>query len=601
MITITIGRAKPPVPKPARPPSAFFDAGDTPELLAYKAQVLARVEKLSFPTKPASMRVRNADGTVATMDASDGSFDSIKGAYSMRGDTIPEAQLLWYASQGFPGYQVLAIIAQHWLVNRACEMPARDAVRKGYTVTVNDGTPIDPATLDKIKKADKRFNITKQLQEFVKMGRVFGVRIAMFKVDSTDPLYYQNPFNPDGITPGSYKGISQIDPYWVAPELSMAAASDPSAPDFYEPTYWLVQGKRIHKSHLIIMRGPQVSDILKPSYQYGGLSVPQMIAGRVYAAERTADEVPQLALSKRAMVFFTDIKAALMDEESFIAKLWKWATYRDNFGVKIAGTDDKIEQHDTSLTGLDEAVMTQYQIVAAVSGVPATKLLGTTPKGFNGTGEAEEDNYHEELESIQTNDMEPFLERHHMLLIRSEIAPDAPFDTSVVWAPLDVVKEKERAEINKINAETGAVLVTSGAIDGIDERARITADENSGYTGLPEVMDADPAAVVETTALDASLWDPVAGTFAEAALITNQRHIDDAIVAAKIVDQDFEVQLSPEFITASGKRVRVIIDGHHSLQAAIRSGNEPYFVENNYAGSDYVNVVTQLSGFDHAK
>lgn len=601
MITLTFGRAKPPAPALTRPPSAFGSTPHDDGLADYRAAVLERVERMAFPVKPATnfrQRTLSADGSVATMDASDGSFNNIKGAYTMRGDTIPEAQLLWYASMGFPGYQVLSIIAQHWLVNRACEMPARDAARKGYTITVNDGTPVPPAVLDKIRAADKRYGVNKQLTEFVKMGRVFGVRIAMFKVESGDPKYYEYPFNPDGVTAGSYKGISQIDPYWCAPELSLAAASDPTAPDFYEPTYWLINGKRVHKSHLVIMRGPQVSDILKPSYQYGGLSVPQMIASRVYAAERTADEVPQLALSKRAMVFFTDIAAALMDEAGFFGRLITWAKYRDNFGVKIAGTDDKIEQHDTSLTGLDEAVMTQYQLVAAVSGVPATKLLGTTAKGFNSTGEGEEDNYHEELESIQTTDMEPLLDRHHMLLIRSEIAPGAPFATSVVWNSLDVVKEKERAEINKLQAETGAILVTSGAIDGVDERARITADDESGYTGLPEVVDAP---VVETSGLDASLWDAKAGTFAEATLITNQRHIDDAIVAAKIVDGDFQVQLSPEFITASGKRVRVIIDGHHSLQAAIRSGNEPYFVENNYAGSDYVNVVSGAAGFDHAK
>ena len=128
------------------------------------------------------------------------------------------------------------------------------------------------------------------------MGRVFGVRIALFVIESEDPDYYVKPFNADGVTPGSYKGISQIDPYWCTPELSQRAASDPTALDFYEPTYWIINGRRVHKSHLVIMRGPDVGDILKPSYLYGGLSVPQLIYERVYAAERTANEAPQLCL-----------------------------------------------------------------------------------------------------------------------------------------------------------------------------------------------------------------------------------------------------------------------------------------------------------------
>nr|WP_231642992.1 anti-CBASS Acb1 family protein [Ralstonia syzygii] len=139
--------------------------------------------------------------------------------------------------------------------------------------------------------------------------------------------------------------------------------------------------------------------------------------------------------------------------------------------------------------------MTQYQLVAAAANVPATKLLGTSPKGFNATGEFEESSYHEELESIQAHDLTPLLDRHHLLVIRSEIAPKfgvEPFATTVAWNPLDSMTAKERAEVNKMEAETGAILVQSGAIDGIDERRRITQDPASGYTGIEEALPADP-------------------------------------------------------------------------------------------------------------
>jgi len=158
-----------------------------------------------------------------------------------------------------------AMISQHWLVSKACTIPARDAIRKGWEITINDGTEVDPKVLDSIRLHDKKFHLKENLVEFVKFGRVFGIRIAMFKVESTDPDYYTKPYNADGVTKGSYKGISQIDPYWISPELSGTAAGDPSAMDFYEPTYWNISGKRIHKSHLIIMRGDSVTDILKPT------------------------------------------------------------------------------------------------------------------------------------------------------------------------------------------------------------------------------------------------------------------------------------------------------------------------------------------------
>jgi hypothetical protein len=81
------------------------------------------------------------------------------------------------------------------------------------------------------------------------------------------------------------------------------------------------------------------------------------------------------------------------------------------------------------------------------------------------------------------------LDRHHLLLIRSEIAPKynlEPFNTTVTWKPVDAMTAEELAALNKLKAETGQVLITSGAIDGNDERGRIIADPESGYSGMED-------------------------------------------------------------------------------------------------------------------
>lgn len=435
--------------------------------------------------------------TLATFaqDSSDGAT-SIKAAFRFNQVGIPDAQAGWYGSQGFIGYQLCAIIAQNWLIQRACHIPARDAVRKGFKVTVNEEAGISAEVLAKISTANKRYKLNKNLVEFVNMGRVFGIRVAFCVIESDDPDYYVKPFNPDAITPGSYRGITQVDPYWCVPELTSASASDPSAIGFYEPNYWIINAKRYHKSHLVIMRGPEVADILKPSYLYGGLSVPQMIYERVYAAERTANEAPQLAMTKRSTIFYTDAAKALANQSKFEENMSVWRMWLDNYGVKIADRDaDKVEQHETSLGDLDVAIMTQYQIVAAAAGVPVTKLMGTTPKGFNSSGDYEIDTYHEELESIQTNDMEPLIERHLLCVIRSEIAPAfqiAPFNFDVVWEPLSTLSAEELATINKIKAETYKILsVDTGAVSSEEIREVLAAEETSGFNGLAPLESLD--------------------------------------------------------------------------------------------------------------
>lgn len=401
---------------------------------------------------------------------------------------VPPAQSLWYASQSFIGYQFAAMMAQHWLISKACMMPAKDAVRNGYELTVNDGSKVPTEVLDAIRKADVKYHINRNLIEMVQLGRVFGIRVVMFIVESSDPDYYQKPFNIDGVTPGSYKGISQLDPYWITPQLDSESAGNPASINFYEPTWWRIEGRLVHRTHLIVFRTEEVSDILKPNYIYGGIPIPQKIYERVYAAERTANEAPMLALTKRVDVVLLDNAQAVANEIEMNQRLSQWVFNRDNYGIKTLDKESEdMKQFDTSLADLDAVIMTQYQLVAAAANVPATKLLGTSPKGFNTTGEFEEASYHEELESIQTHDLTPLLERHHLLLIRSEIAPRfniKPFEMTVTWNPLDAMTTKEQAELNKLKADTGAILMTTGAIDGQDERLRIINDPQSGYNGL---------------------------------------------------------------------------------------------------------------------
>jgi phage-related protein (TIGR01555 family) len=398
---------------------------------------------------------------------------------------IPDTQIMWYGSQGFIGHQACAMISQHWLVDKACTIPGKDASRKGWEITVNNGTEVSPEVIDAMKAYDVEYKINKNLVEFVKMSRVFGIRIAMFKVQSTDPLYYEKPYNADGIKKGSYQGISQVDPYWCTPILDDSSISDPSAIDFYEPSYWWISGKKIHKSHLIVTRPTEVPDILKPSYLYGGIPLTQRIYERVYAAERTANEAPQLALTKRTNIYKTDAAAALANQSKVEQRLQQQAYYRDNYAVQLIDKEkDDVVQLDTSLADLDSVIMTQYQLVASVANVPATKLLGTSPKGFGASGEYEESNYREELESIQTHDLAPLLQRHYEILLRSNLPKETPFDFTVVFNPIDSPTEMEMADINLKKAQTDQALQATGGIDGTDIRERLIKDSKSGYSGM---------------------------------------------------------------------------------------------------------------------
>lgn len=470
-------KRKAPPPEVAREPHGVFST-HLPRINVGVRQTEALNRAIGmFPKAPPA----------GTMDSGD--FTDLK--LSPTPTNINGALMDWYASQSFIGWQSCALLAQHWLIDKACSMPARDATRNGWDAVTVDGSEIDKETEAVLKQYDKKYRVKWQAEQMVRMGRVFGIRLAIFKVESTDPDYYKNPFNPDGVELGSYKGISQVDPYWCAPLLDAAATSNPGSLSFYEPTFWIIGDKTYHRSHLHIFRTAEPADILKPMYMYGGIPVSQRIMERVYAAERTANEGPLLAMSKRTNVWLTNMSAFTMAGEEAAQKMMEWIAFRDNFGIKIGDKEaDDFKQFETSLADLDAVIMNQFQLVAAAANVPATKLLGTTPKGFNSTGEYEEASYHEELESIQEHDLTPFIERHHLLSMLSE---GKDVQTTIAWRPLDAPTAKELAETNLLKAQTDVQLVQSGGLQSDDVQRRVATDPDSGYFGMG-ADDSDPLA-----------------------------------------------------------------------------------------------------------
>lgn len=594
-------------------------------MASMQAEIMAKQPRVNVTVKGvAEDGSDNRQKVVTAMDSVDDGNTSFKMAIANAVPNLSEAIVGFFLRATFIGHQLAGMLAQHWLIDKACSMPARDAVRHWFEIRTQDGDELEaPEILNAINRADKRLKLRKACQEYIRMGRIFGVRIAIYKVDSTEPDYYEKPFNIDGVTPGSYKGIVQVDPYWCAPELNGAASSEPDSMNFFEPTYWQINGQRYHRSHLCIFRNAEPIDILKPVYLYGGIPVPQLIVERVYAAERTANEAPQLAMTKRTTVLKTDTTKVFADPQKFFSRLNSWVAFRDNYGVKVLdSTDDDLQQFDTSLADLDAVIMTGYQLVAAASKVPATKLLGTSPKGFNASGEYEAENYHEELESIQENDLTELVERHHVYVMRSEILPnmrstDPTFqelNTSISWNPVDSPTAAEYADIQLKKAQTGFQLVQSGAIDGYDERDRIRNDKDGDYLGIAEAIRPDSAdedgqagvtpgevGAKNTTAMadvekaqqpaTATAGDSMDATPPAPVLITNQSYLDPDIVNAKRMIGDYCVQVSAILTDPNtGVQYRIVIDGHHSLAAARADGVEPILQEATFDVGDYAVV-----------
>lgn len=464
----------------------------------------AQLSKIAFPVQS----VQRVDpGTGKAMDEDCGAVLNNKPyRFSPGAAGVPLNIMGWFLSQGFIGYQMCSVMAQNWVINRACKIPAEDACRNGWRVS-----GIEDSRLKDIEALDKEWKMKRKVEEFIRFNRVFGIRIALFVVDSDDPLYYEKPFNIDGVQPGTYRGISQIDPVWCSGELESDDVSDPTSCNFYEPTFWRLGNRRVHRSHLVIIRYSEVPDLLKPTYNYGGLPLPQLIWERVYGAERGANEGPQLLLTKRMNVVKTDLETAQTDPDKFQDKVREVAEMRDNFGIWAIDMADEYTQHETALADVDAVIMTGYQLVAAVAEMPSTKLLGTSPKGFNPTGDFETGAYRETLASIQEHQGTPLLDRHYALAQKSLFGEVADFE--VTWNPLDEPTEKEQADTNLVRAQEAQIWQSMGVVSQEQVEAKLRDDESAGWSQyMNEENEENGGSTEEDRALAAAIQSLVAGT-----------------------------------------------------------------------------------------
>ena len=428
-------------------------------------------------------------------------IDTIKTAFEMQLQG-QEVIFSYFARQGFIGFNNCSILGQDWLIRKAIVAPCEDAAAVGYDVTLKDDEITDEdkeqiSEMQTISDDKLAFDITTIMNRFAQNKRKYGQSICIPLIDGVD---YEIPFNIDAVDLGSYKGMTIVEPIWFAPVLDTEAMTNPMSRRFYQPTWFrMPNGQLIHHSWCIFNTYGEPSDILKPTYYFGGIPLPQLLYEQVYAAHKTAKEAPMLAQSKRLNYVEGSPNALLFNPEAkrqfdFIS----WV--RNNFGFLLIKPDQKIGQLDTTLTDFDNVVMLTYQIVAAISGVVSTRLLETSPKGWQSSGSYEDRQYIKLQQGIQKHDFTPILDMHYRLLAKSKYGIDKRY--IIDFEEIDTPTAKEAAEIREINARTDATYINAGVVAPEEVRDVLREDEKSGYNALeeemPEGAGVDPFSDIET-------------------------------------------------------------------------------------------------------
>jgi hypothetical protein len=393
----------------------------------------------------------------------------------------------------FPGYPYLALLTQLPEYRKISETIAEEMTRKWITFHAVG----DDDKSEKIKQIEEdllKFNVRDIFRRAMELDGFFGRGQIYIDVDTpsgaparADDTELQTPLIRDKskITKGSLNGFKIIEPVWTYPNAYNS--NDPLAPDYYKPTSWFVLGRKVHSSRLLMFVSREVPDLLKASYNFGGISLSQMAKSYVDNWTRTRDSVSDLIHSFSTSGIKTNMSNALSggggEDEFKRAELFN--NMRDNRGVLMLDKDSGEEffQFNVPLSGLDKLQAQSQEQLSSVSSIPLVKLLGISPAGLNATSEGEIEVFDDHIMAKKRNVMSaPLADVINIIQLNrfGEVDPDIVHE----FDPMAEMTEIDQATVRKTNAETDAAYIAAGVISPDDARERLINDPDSGYTSL---------------------------------------------------------------------------------------------------------------------
>jgi phage-related protein (TIGR01555 family) len=428
-------------------------------------------------------------------------MDSCQSIYEYASIGIPN----FYGT--FPGYPVLAAMSQSSDYRAVAETTATEMTREWGRFKIDDpdadsGSDLTDSQLEAFKmqeeeKASVRQRKINQINDaFEQYGvrnlvrRAVEVELGMGRAQIYIKLNHLDdklPFLMDKVSvkKGDLKGFRLIEPMWSTP--SVYNANDPTEADFYVPTKWYVLGKEVHADRLMTLVMRPVPDILKPAYNFGGISMFQLMKPYVERYQRTADSVAQIVQAFSLTILSTDMSGILTSGESD-ANLWLRAgifnRFRENSGMMLLDKEsEEIDQINTPLTSLPELLTKSQEQMAGPSHTPLVKLVGVTPGGLNADSDGEIRVWYDYIMAQNEAHVAPIIKTFSDLI---QLNLFGEIDPAIKWEfnPLYQLNELELAQVQEAKGRNAKQLVEAAIVSPQEARVTLSKDEQSPFNGI---------------------------------------------------------------------------------------------------------------------
>lgn len=386
--------------------------------------------------------------------------DSLTSLVSRMGTDRDKAATVFYTQPIVPDEQLIAAYRGSWLPRKIVDIPALDSCRKWRNWQAEE------SAIEKIEAEEKRLNVKGKVLEAMKKARLFGGAALYI---GTGDIRTSEPLNVDGIGVGGIRSLTVIlRKHLTAGEIER----DPESDLYGKPKFYTLQdrdGKQatIHPSRLVLFNGAMVPDEDYSAQQGWGESVLTATLDAIKNADSTAGNIASLVFEAKIDIIkvpnFSQNIGNTAYEDAVLRRYSLANTIKGINGTLLLDSEEEYDSKSAQLGGLTDILMAFMQIVSGAADIPVTRLLGQSPAGMNSTGTSDMKNYHDRIQSMQELEMSPAMSTLDECLIRSAVGSRDP-GIHYVWAPLEQMSEKEKADIFKTKADAARQLV--GSSDG---------------------------------------------------------------------------------------------------------------------------------------
>ena len=378
-----------------------------------------------------------------------------------------------------------AIYYANGLGAKIINIPVNDMTREWREIN----TPsLSPEQIQLIEQAEVAYGTRALVNEAKKWARLYGGAIIVMGIDGTGD--HDEPLDLSRVQKGSLKYMHVFDRWEVSPvDINL---SDPYKSNFREPEYYLLpnQKDKIHYSRVVRFDGTLVPWRLRRMNSYWNSSIFNSIYNDLRNCDIVKDSTAALVLeAKKDIIKVKDLKNMILagQEDKIVERFALADLMKSNFNMLLLDGDEEYSQVTNGFSGLPQLVQQYLNILASISDIPATRLLGLSAPGLNSTGESEIRNYYDMISSGQANELTEQVSYMDEVLVRSTLG-SMPEDHSFIWKPLWTADRETVVSTDKAEAEKHSILLDRNVVTVEEVRNELKVTDS--YSNLE---DAPPA------------------------------------------------------------------------------------------------------------